>query len=328
MKVSVVVPCYQEETHIGACLESLLAQDYPGEAEIIVVDNGSTDGSQALVRGFEGQSPIVRLVVETQRGTAAARNAGLRNASFAHVAFIDADCAAPPGWLSLLAGHFAAAKEDEKSLAGVGGRNIAPPGASPFVRAVEIALDAYPGSFNSVQGRQRRRRAYVPSLSLANAFYEKERLLAVGGFDESLRSEAEDADLNFRLTEAGGRLLYLPDSFVWHNLRASPKSWLRNMFRYGKGRARLLKRHRAMRHPSFLLPPAFLAAMLTVPLAPLSPVFLLPLLYFPLLAGLALRQAVAHRATRLWPLVVLVYGLQHFGYASGEVYGLCHPRVA
>jgi len=328
MKVSVVIPCFQEEKTIRPCLESLLALDYADDYEILVVENGSTDRTADIVRDIQRRSPLVRLIDEAKRGTAAARNTGVRGARFDHIAFVDADCTVPPDWLSLLARSFDAAKSTAGDLVAVGGRNIAPPQAAPFVKAIEIALDSFAGSFNRVQGRQLRRPAFVSSLSLANAFFGRESILAVGGFDESLRSEAEDADLNFRLAEAGGKFLYVPDSYVWHNMRSSPKSWFRNMFRYGKGRARLLKRHRGMRHPVFLLPVVFLPAMLSVSLAWLSPVFLLPLLYFPLLGGLSLIQAVTHRSTPLWPSIFLVYGLQHFGYACGEVYGLLHPRVA
>jgi len=327
MKVSVIVPCFREEQNIQTCLGSLIAQDYQDSYEILVVDNDSPDRTPFIIREMQKKSPKIRLIVEEKRGTAAGRNTGIRNARYEHIVFIDADCAAPPDWLSILVRNYQWAKSNGDGVIGVGGRNIAPREAPPFVKAIEIVLDSYAGSFRSIQGRQFKTQNYVPSLSLTNALYEREKIVEAGGFDESLRSEAEDADLNHRLLAGGGKFLYVPDSFVWHNMRPSPKSWFRNMFRYGKGRARLLKRHPSMRKPFYLLPVLFLPAMLSVSLVCVSPIFVLPLLYFPFLAGLSCVQSIKHRSPNLLHLILVVYVIQHFGYASGEIYGLLHPKV-
>ncbi len=327
MGVSVIVPCLNEEANIGPCLDSLAAQDLPGDLEVLVVDNGSRDRTREIAAARAASDPRFRLIVEVRRGTAAARNAGLRGAAYDRLAFIDADCEAPPGWLSLLVRSREDIRSKDPSVAGVGGRNIAPPGASPFVRAVEVALDSWFGSYSSAQGRQFARPAVVSHVSLVNALYDKEPLLAIGGFDDSLADEAEDAEINYRLARSGRTLLFVPESFVWHKFRASPRPWLRNMFRYGKGRARLLKRYRRMWAFPYLIPPVFLAALASVPLAVWSPIFLLPLLYFPLIAGVAAAQAARRKAWPLFGRLCVVYVLLHVGYASGELAGLVDPRV-
>lgn len=328
LSVSVVVTCLNEERTIGPCLESLLAQDYPAHAlEIVVVDGGSRDSTRDVVARLAPPDGRIRLVVEPRKGTAAGRNAGIREALFDHVAFIDADCTAPAGWLRTLAEGLATARAGDPSVAGAGGRNLPPQGADDFVAAIGIALDSYPGSFGSVQGRQFAAPRLVESLATCNAIYEKRALDEAGGFDETLMSDAEDADLNHRLVLAGRRLLYLPDSLVWHAMRATPRGWLRNMFRYGRGRARLLKRHPAMRRPAYALPPLFLLAMAVVPLAPVWPPLALPLLYLPAVLALSVRLSRLKGRPELWAEVARVFLIQHFGYAAGEVYGLLSPRV-
>jgi cellulose synthase/poly-beta-1,6-N-acetylglucosamine synthase-like glycosyltransferase len=327
MILSVIVPCLNEEANIGPCLDSLAAQDFSGEFEVLVVDNGSRDRTREIAAARASSDPRFRLIVEERPGTAAARNAGLRNAASGLLAFIDADCEAPPGWLSLLVRSWEEIRAKDASVAGVGGRNIASPSASPFVRAVEVALDSWFGSYTSPQGRQFGRPVVVLHVSLVNALYEKEALLSVGGFDDSLRDEAEDAEINFRLAGSGRKLLFVPESFVWHKFRASPRAWFRNMFRYGKGRARLLKRHRSVWALPYLLPLFFLAALAAVPLALWSPVFFLPLLYFPLILAVAAAQAGRRKAWPLFGRLCAVYILLHVGYAAGELAGLVDPRV-
>jgi glycosyltransferase involved in cell wall biosynthesis len=93
--VSVIVPCFNDEEYIADCLTSICEQDYP-EIEIIVVDDGSSDRSAQIVRGFEG----VRLIEQENQGPAAARNVGIRAAQGDLIAFCDADDAWLHGKLS------------------------------------------------------------------------------------------------------------------------------------------------------------------------------------------------------------------------------------
>jgi succinoglycan biosynthesis protein ExoA len=325
--VSIVVPCFNEERNLSRLLASLAGQDFQGDFEILVVDNASQDGSRTVAADFASQSPRVRVFLESERGTANVRNTGVRNARHDFLAFIDADCEAPRFWLSGLMNSYAEAKLRDPSIVAVGGRNIAPEDSGSFVKAVEIALDSYLGSFKSIQGRQYAEPILVSSLSMANALYERRKISEIGGFDSSLSSEAEDAEINYRLRAAGNHFLFVPESFVWHRLRSSPRLWLKNMFRYGKGRARLLKRYPKMWSVQFVLPLFFLLAMVSIPLAFFWPPFLIPLFYFLLVLGVSLYQAARKKSLRLFGLVGLVYILQHFGYAVGEYYGLLHPRV-
>lgn len=93
--ISVVVPFFQSERHIRACIESLLHQvGVQGELEIIFVDNGSTDQSAAIVASYQR----LTLLRETAPGAYAARNTGIGTAAAPIIAFTDADCVVDPDW--------------------------------------------------------------------------------------------------------------------------------------------------------------------------------------------------------------------------------------
>jgi len=102
MKISVVIPAYNEEQYLGACLQSLKAQDYSGPFEIIVVDNGSTDRTAAVAR-----ESGVRVLCEPRRGVCAARQTGTESARGEIVVSTDSDTVFPTDWLSTIAGTFA-----------------------------------------------------------------------------------------------------------------------------------------------------------------------------------------------------------------------------
>lgn len=99
MRVSVVVPSYNEKKLLPGCLESLKNQSHP--CEIVVCDNGSTDGSLDIARKYAD-----RVIVEEKRGALFALNTGLRNASGDLLAITGADCAVPPDWIERFVKQF------------------------------------------------------------------------------------------------------------------------------------------------------------------------------------------------------------------------------
>ena len=328
MNISVIITCFNEEENIQECLNSLVHQSYPEDRfEIIVADGGSKDSTQPIVKELMLTYQNINLVVESKRGTAAGRNAGVKAAKHDYIAFIDADCEAPTNWLETLVEQYKSIQLTDKNVIAVGGTNIPPENSDGFLQAIGIALDSYLGSFGSVQGRQFSRPMHVSSLSNLNVLYNKKKIIEVGYYDESLVSEAEDADINYRLFTTGNKFLFIPNSYVWHKMRPTPKTWLKNMFRYGKGRARLLKRYPQMWAVSFALPLLFIAAISTLFFTPFSNIFTLPAIYFPALLCFSLYMCIKKKHPELVLHVMLVYLIQHFGYATGEAYGLLHTKV-
>jgi GT2 family glycosyltransferase len=195
----VVVPVFNAATTIAACVDSILAQDYsPDRRQLVVVDNGSTDGSSAILRRYGRR---LALLDEQVRGPAAARNRGISAAEGRYIAFIDADCIADRHWLS----HLVAALESAQTEA-VGGR----------IRAAEPA-NSIAKFGERIHDHERAIREFMPPYLIGmNWAVLAEALRAVNGFDNRFR-RGEDVDLAWRLRQSGCRFAYAPDAVVYHH---------------------------------------------------------------------------------------------------------------
>lgn len=218
--VSVIVPVYNGADTIGACLKSLLSQNYPTDAyEVIVVENGSTDDTTRIVEEYP-----VRLFHSDKRGPAAARNFGLTRSEAEIVAFTDADCIADRNWLSELVKPYA-----DPKIGGVGGAILAH--NHPDRTIVEMFSEEHSPLVNFVSGEGE----FLPHLYTANASYRRGLLGKVGGFNPKLIT-AEDVDLAWRLQlQTGIRLHYAPTAVIYHRHRSARADLARQYRQYGFG---------------------------------------------------------------------------------------------
>jgi cellulose synthase/poly-beta-1,6-N-acetylglucosamine synthase-like glycosyltransferase len=251
--VSVIVPAYNEEKVIGACLDSLVALDYPRERlEIIVVDDGSTDRTAEIISKYRS----VNAIKGAHQGPSAARNLALRQAKGEYVAFTDADCVVRPDWLRQLLRGFMAER-----VAGVGGIQAAAKDESAFGLAVGRVLGAF--GFIAAYSRVLKAPADVDHNASCNVLYKKSALDQVGGFDEALWP-GEDVDLDHKLSKAGFRLRQDPAVAVEHYRPSTLPQYRNMMYRYGLVQAYLVKKYgifRAIQIIPFAVPLVFLTAI-------------------------------------------------------------------
>ena len=90
VKVSVIVPVYNVEAYLEECLQSVIGQTF-SEIEIIIVNDGSTDGSKGIINRYQASDSRIRVLEQQNRGQSAARNAGLRVAQGEYILFVDSD---------------------------------------------------------------------------------------------------------------------------------------------------------------------------------------------------------------------------------------------
>lgn len=221
VKVAVVVPVYNGSMTIRACLDSLLEQDCPQDAyEIIVVENGSTDGTYAIVSAYEK----VRLMHSDLRGAGVARNVGIQASQAEIIAFTDADCVADPHWISALLNAY-----EDPGVGGVGGQIIGYDHGQ--LTPVEQFLHHHSPLINFISGAGE----FLPHLYTANASFRRCVLRQVGGFNPRLIT-AEDVDLSWRVQlKTRLRLFYCEDAIIHHHHRATVRGMARQYRQYGFG---------------------------------------------------------------------------------------------
>ncbi|MBN2331334.1 MAG: glycosyltransferase [Candidatus Aenigmarchaeota archaeon] len=229
--VSFIIPAYNAAGNIGMCIDSVLAQRI--RKEVIVVDDGSTDGTAGIMKKYGKR---VRYVRQENSGPASARNRGLRMSKGSYVAFVDSDVVLPPGWareaLRLLG---------PKGIAGAGG-----PGRSPDRSMVSRALDGLlMGETCPSEDR------LIGSVATMDIMYKKGAIKGMS-FDESFRSASgEDPDFNFRLMKKGYKLVYSPRLWVHHRHPMTLAGVLRKWYNYGKHYNQLYSKHKDLRGPGY-----------------------------------------------------------------------------
>jgi cellulose synthase/poly-beta-1,6-N-acetylglucosamine synthase-like glycosyltransferase len=217
--VSVIVPVRDGESTIPACLDSILATDYPPDRrEILVVDNASSDGTPTLI-----QARPVRYLREPKRGVSHARNRGIAESRGEILAFVDADCLVEPQWLTELVRPF----EDPEVGAVAGDLQHVPPGTAAERQAARLLGNWQRFAFNSNP-------AYPIT---ANAGYRREVLERIGGFDPHM-ARAQDVELGLRFHERSGRrLAYAERATARHRNRTTQLGFFRQQlgWAYGAG---------------------------------------------------------------------------------------------
>ncbi len=219
-RVSVVVCTYNGAKTIRECLAGLMRLDYP-DFQVIVVNDGSTDGTADIVRQFD-----VTQIDTPNNGLSHARNLGMRAADGEIVAYIDDDAWPDPDWLKHLACLF-----ESSDYVGIGGPNLAPPGDGPIAECVAHA----PGGPNHVLLTDFVAE-HIPGCNMA---FRRSALEAIDGFDTQFRIAGDDVDLCWRLQDAGGTLGFAPGAMVWHHRRGSVRAYLKQQRNYGRAEAML-----------------------------------------------------------------------------------------
>ena len=212
--ISVILVTWNSAAYLTRCLDCLAAQTLE-DFEVVLVDNGSTDGS---LDGLESRWPGLTLRMERldeNRGFAAANNIGARMARGHWLALLNTDAFPDPDWLEKL--FRAAERYPEFSFFASRQFQANAPhlldGTGDALHISGLAWRRYAG-FPAAQFGLEPEEVFSPCA--AAALYSRRAFLQVGGFDEDFFSYHEDVDLGFRLRLRGFRCLYVPDAIVQH----------------------------------------------------------------------------------------------------------------
>ena len=232
MKYSIIIPSYNSESTILACLDALKQQDFPGSYEIIVVDS-SSDRTPELIREHCPQATLLHLPERTIPGTA--RNLGIEHAQGEILCFIDSDCIAAPEWLSRMAQN-----HDEEDYAAVGGS----------------VANGNPESWVGWAGYFAEFREFFPfhtkqlmsNIPSCNISYKRRVFEKYGNFPDLMpdsikikHPQQEDLLLNLKLHTHGETILFDPAIRVAHININSVKRFGLHQYRLGRNTSYLLR---------------------------------------------------------------------------------------
>jgi cellulose synthase/poly-beta-1,6-N-acetylglucosamine synthase-like glycosyltransferase len=266
---------------------TIIVPTKPGQAEIMSVE---------AARELNYPREKLELIVARGKQPAIQRNHALREASGEIIYFLDDDSQPESDALRRAVEHF----EDPK-VQMVGGPNLCPPDA-PFLEQIfAVALSSWI-AFGPSRARYDRvgkaRATSEKELILCNLLARRSALLELGGFDEALYPNEENALMD-ELQKRGGKLIYDPDAFVFRRPRRSVSAFCKMLMTYGRGRAEQFRLH-----------PTFGSAMNFVP-----PLFVLFLLLAPLWAWLGWFSIACNKSVVTMPQVTVTATDCHFGIA-------------
>jgi len=318
MIVSVVIPCFNEQDYIVACIESVCAQQLPAgwSLEVFACDGRSTDRTAALIHELEQKHAQVRYLLNEQRTTPYALNLGI-NASRSDIAIIfGAHAVMKPGYIA----RCIAAFDKDVTLGCVGGiiDNIY---ESETSQVIGLAMSSSFGVGNA-HFRTGTASGYVDTVAFGA--YRREVINAIGVFDLELARNQDD-EYNFRLLKNGYKIWLDPGIRADYYVRSSVKKLYHQYFQYGYWKVYVNKKHKAITTVRQLIPFFFVCFLVAGTIASCFSVYLL--LAFAAILGLYLCMALlfAFRKSEK-PFVAVriaaIFAILHVSYGSGYLLGV------
>ena len=320
-EISIIIPCRNEEKHIGKVIEDLINNNSDQPIEILVIDGMSTDGTRKIVQDYAEKYPDkVKLIDNPDKYVPHALNRGIKAARGNILIRMDAHAIYPPDYIKKLINYL------EKTDAWNVGPSVepTPAGNSPIQKAIAVAQKSLFGVGNSLWRRGVKKPTYAdttPFFCIRKEIFDK-----VGFFNERLIRN-QDAEFNARIIKAGGRNLVVPDVRIKVISRNSWSKLAKQYFQYGYYRAlstKILKKAFSFRQ--FVPPLFFSVALFSLILS----MWIKKAIYFTLILVLtyslgsisfSIYESFKHR---YFPLVFTLpptYFIIHSAFAAGFVTG-------
>jgi glycosyltransferase involved in cell wall biosynthesis len=246
--VTVMIPARNEEDFLGACLDSVREQDYHN-LQIVVVDGASTDKTADVVRARMAVDDRIELLTNPHQSIPRSLNLAVDAARGRWLVRVDAHSTVPADYVSI-----AVERLREGVWGGVGGRKDGI-GKTSAGRAIAVAMGSRFGVGNSTYhyGTEPQEVDHLPF-----GAYPVELIRRHGGWDESLVAN-EDFEFDYRLRQAGEKLLFDPRMVIRWHCRQSLRDLYRQYRRYGQGKVDVVRRHPTSLSARHMAPPALVA---------------------------------------------------------------------
>ena len=257
VKVSVIVPCYNEEKTIGLLLGAVYRQSFPrSETEVVVSDGLSSDRTQAVVAEFQDSHPdlSIRVVENSRRSIPSGLNAAIRASQGEFIVRLDAHSVPEPDYVARCVADLEACRGDN-----VGGVWQIKPGGKRWMARAIAAAAAHPLGVGDALYRYATRPSEVDTVPFGA--FRRATIEKVGLFDETLLTN-EDYELNTRIRQSGGKVWLDPDIRSVYFARSNLAALARQYFRYGFWKFRMLQRYPNTLRWRQVLPPVFVTSLI------------------------------------------------------------------
>ncbi|WP_306371479.1 glycosyltransferase family 2 protein [Nocardiopsis sp. CC223A] len=308
--VSVVMPVLNEERHLAAAVEHVLAQEYPGELEVVLGVGPSADRTREVADGLAAADPRVKVVDNPTGRTPAGLNAAIGASSHDIVARIDGHAMMPSDYLRV-----AVETLEETGADNVGGI-MAAEGTTPWEQAVAAAMTSRIGVGNA---RFHTGGEGGPADTVYLGVFRRSALERVGGYDEAFL-RAQDWEMNHRIRESGGVVWFQPRMRVSYRPRRNVGLLAKQYFHYGRWRRVVARQHKGTINLRYLAPPVALTGVVLGLLGGLLwwPLWLVPAAYLALVAAASLPLGRGLPAASL-PLIPVALATMHMSWGAGFI---------
>ena len=305
MKISFIIPVYNRPGETEELLQSLSRQT-DRDFEVIIVEDGSTESSEAVVEGYRELLDISYFYKDNS-GPGPSRNFGCEKAKGEYVIFLDSDCVLPEDYFRIVS-----ASLEQDYADAFGGPDRAHKDFSNFQKAINFSMTSF-FTTGGIRGGNEKMEKFHPrsfNMGISKKVYE-----ATGGF--SNMRFGEDVDLSIRILEHGFRTRLIKDAFVYHKRRSNLRQFFKQVYNSGIARINLQLRHPGTLKLVHAAPAVFTLGFIVLVLLSflVSWYFVVPIFCHMLL--LFLSAAKQNKSLSIGLLAVVTSYIQLFGYGLG-----------
>lgn len=309
MTLSVICPCFNEEAYIRGLLEFFISAK-PVEKELILVDGGSRDKTKSIIREYQQNHRNIHLLDNPEKIVPYALNKAIPLCKADKIVRLDAHTKYAPDYFEKIIETF---ENVEADIVGGPTRTAC---KAPLQCAVAYAICTPFGVGNS-QVHNVTYEGYSDSVTFGS--WKKEIFTEVGMFDERLVRNQDD-EFHYRAKSKGKKIYQNPAIKLWYYPRSNLKGLFKQYYQYGLFKPMVLKKVNSEIKLRHLIPSCFLLYFMSLPLAVISPLWLIPLALYLLLDVFFSLRAKGGLKVKLAAL--LVYPALHVSYGAGFLRGL------
>lgn len=300
---SFIIPVYNRPQEIKELLESFLVLSYNKPFEIVIVEDGSSESAEEIVKNFSDKLSI-SYYYKPNSGPGDSRNYGMRKAKGNYYIILDSDCLVPPHYLEAV-DHFL----QTTYVDCYGGPDAAHTNFTPLQKAINYTMTSFLTT-GGIRGNKKSVHTFEPRSF--NMGISKNAFTATGGFAKI--HPGEDPDLSQRIVKSGFTTVFISNAYVFHKRRISWSKFYTQVKKFGMVRPILTKWHPNAAKITFWFPTLFvLFSILSIALGVgVSPLFLVPLCAY--LGLILVDSSLKNKSIGIGFMVVWAVFIQFFGY--------------